>query len=110
MDAPLRTAVSPDGELTLELYEADDFYLGFKNQAWHTHGDLLVPEYGASPEEAAIAFFDSILADGQPICVSRGTGREVELWITDDPASEFRYVEDGEVLFIRFWSGKHYVA
>jgi hypothetical protein len=110
MDTPLRTEQSPDGELVLELFEADDYYLGFRGQAWHTHGDLLVPEYGATPREAALAFFDSVVAGSQPICVSRRVGRDVEMWITDDPETEHKYVEDGETLFIRDWSGRRVVA
>ena len=110
MDAPLRTAQSPDGELVLDLYEADDFHLGFRGQAWHTHGDLLMPEYGATPREAAIAFFDSVVADRQPICVYHQVGHDVQMWITDDPKTEQKYVKDGETLFIRNWSGRRVVA
>lgn len=110
MDTPLRSAQSPDGELVLELYEANDYCLGFRGQAWHTHGELLVPEYGATPKEAALAFFDSVVAGRQSICVSRRVRRDVEMWITDAPQTEPKYVEDGETLFIRDWSGRRVVV
>ena len=106
MDKPLRTATSPDGELTLELYEADEFYLGFKDYAWHTHGDLLVPEYGPTPKSGALAFFESIVSDHEPICVSRRPGREANVYVTDDAAWELGNAEADEDLIVRYWSGE----
>ena len=94
--------------MTLELFEEDDFYLGFSGQAWHTHGDLLVPEYGDFPRSAALAFFDSVLADNQIICISDSPDGARAIWITDDPAIELKYVQPGERLAMRFWSGQTY--
>ena len=105
---PIRRATSEDGTLTLGLFDEDDFYLGFQGQAWHTHGDLLVPEYGDSPESAAHAFFDSVLADEQVICISDALAAERSVWITDAPAKELKYVQLGETLVMRFWSGRIY--
>jgi len=105
MEAPLRRLVSPDGKFTLELFSSDEFYLGFAGQAWHTHGDLLVPNYGDTPETASLAFFDSVTRDNEVICVSKRIGRDEEISITDDPDSASHYMEDGEVLLLRLWSG-----
>ena len=110
MSTPLRSAQSPDGTLVLELFEGDDYYLGFKGQAWHTHGDMLVPEYGETPKHAASAFFESVVADEQPICVSERQGRKTEIWVTDDPEKELKYLEPGESLLVRYWSGKLHVV
>ena len=109
MNKPLRSATSPDGLITLELYESD-FIVGFKDQAWHTHGDLLVPEYGASPREAALAFFDSVVGDQEVICVSREQGKDIRLSITHDPDAEAKYVQPGEQFQMRLWSGKEVAA
>jgi hypothetical protein len=105
MESPLRKAVSPDGNLTLGVFADDDWYVGFEGQAWHTHGDLLVPKYGDDPRSASLAFFDSVLQDQEVICVSKRGGRE-EVWITEDAEKESRYLEVGEVLDLRLWSGR----
>ena len=105
MEEPLRKSVSPDGKLTLELFSTDEYYLGFAGQAWHTHGDLLVPEYGENPESAALGFFDAVVSDREAICVSKRIGKEEAISITHDPEAAPRYMEEGEVLQLRFWSG-----
>lgn len=102
MEAPLRSATSPDGLLTLELYAGDDATIGFKGHEWHTHGDLLVPAYGDSPLAAAEAFFDSVLQDAQPICFRSETN---QVWVTDDPEAELSCYE-GNDLVVRVWSGR----
>jgi hypothetical protein len=104
MKKPVRTATSPDGILVLELFEEDDWYVGFRGHAWHTHGDLLVPDYGATPKEAALAFFESVVGDCEVICVLKREA-DSEVWVTDDPDDEARYVEEGEVFCMRRWSG-----
>lgn len=103
MDGPIRVATSPDGLLTLELYGEEDHILGFKGSDWHTHGDLLVPEYGSTPQLAVLAFFDSILNDQQVICVSSD---EVQVWITDDMEQELASA-NGDPPVVRLWSGNH---
>ena len=108
METPLRRDTSPDGVLTLELFEGDDYYLGFQNCPWHTHGDLLAPEYGATPREAAEAFFDSIVADEQVVCISDRVGHPRDIYVTDDPAAQHKYVEPDEKFQMRYWSGKPY--
>jgi hypothetical protein len=71
---------------------------------------MLVPEYGETPREAASAFFESVVADEQPICVSERQGRKTEIWVTDDPDKELKYLEPGESLLVRYWSGKLHVV
>ena len=104
----MRRETSTDGLLTLELFEEDDYYIGFVEQAWHTHGDLLAPDYGASPRLAALGFFESVVSDNEVICVSETPDGQRSIWITDDPAEESRYTSSGERLSMRLWSGTCY--
>jgi hypothetical protein len=102
MEKPLRSATSPDGLLTLELYANDEVTIGFKGHDWHTHGDLLMPVYGDSPLAAANGFFDAVLQDRQPICILSVTG---QAWVTDDLLDELSAPEASD-LVVRVWSGK----
>ena len=104
-EEPLRRVVSPDGKLTLVIFEEDDYLLGFEGQQWHTHGPLLVPQYGSESKQAALAFFDAVIEDREIICVSKRREKEEEVRITHDPEADVRYMEDGEVLQLRRWSG-----
>ena len=104
---PLRSATSADGAMTLELF-GDDDYLGFAGQAWHTHGELLVPDYGDAPKTAANTFFDSVVSDREIVCISDTPDGKRAIWITDDPRKELKYVEPGETLVMRLWSGQTY--
>jgi hypothetical protein len=70
-EEPFRKAVSPDGKLTLGVFEEEDYLVGLHGQQWHTHGTLLVPQYGYDARAAALAFFDSVLQDDEVICVSK---------------------------------------
>jgi hypothetical protein len=99
-----RSQTSPDGTLTLEIDEAEDL-VGFKDEAWHTHGDLLVPEYGRTPEEARAAFFDSVVADRIVICVNVERESPHRITVTDDPEAEVR-AAGVEAIVLRLWSGK----
>ncbi|GGA82749.1 hypothetical protein GCM10011521_21290 [Arenimonas soli] len=99
-----RSQTSPDGTLTLEVYEADDL-VGFRGEAWHTHGDLLVPEYGRTANEARDAFFDSVVADGVVICVNVEREPPHRITVTDDPDGEI-LAAGQEAIVLRLWSGK----
>jgi hypothetical protein len=103
-DAPFRTATSPDGVFTLELYEEDDWYLGFRDQPWHTHGGALVPEYGATPFEAAIAYFEAIIEDRELICTyPEGSSGAVQ--VTSSRQWPEETAADGAAE-VRHWSGR----
>jgi hypothetical protein len=106
MKQPLRQAVSPDRKLAFGIVYDEEYSIGFLDHAWHTHGDILVPQYGPTAEAAAHAFFDSVIEDRQLICVSKEAGKDERIWITDDPAIDVQYMQPGETLQVRFWSGK----
>lgn len=99
-----RSQTSPDGTLTLEVYEAVDL-VGFKGEDWHTHGELLVPEYGRTAREARDAFFDSVVADGVVICVNVERESPRRIAVTDDPEGEV-VAAGQEAIVLRLWSGK----
>jgi hypothetical protein len=107
MEEPIRSAVCPDGKLTLEVFMADDYLIGFREHAWHTHGSLLAPQYGSDPKSASLAFFDSVTRDEVLICVSKRQGKE-EVWITDDAEAEVRSLVPGETLRLQYWSGREH--
>ncbi|MDR6841191.1 hypothetical protein [Pseudoxanthomonas sacheonensis] len=105
MNQPIRSRTSTDGSLTLEVFEEDECYIGFSDQAWHTHGDLLVPEYGMAPLEAVIAFFESVVNDHGVICIFPQRPSHLQVSVTDDPDTEITLAA-GEPLVLRLWSGK----
>ena len=104
MENPIRSATSPDGLLILDLYQ-DDNLIGLRGQAWHTHGDLLVPQYGPDAQSAANEFFDSVIADQQIICLDDSSYNFPQLWLTHDPEMELSLSESGAITF-RYWSGR----
>jgi hypothetical protein len=104
-DAPLRIATSPDGKFTLELYQEDDFYLGFRDQPWHTHCEGLVPEYGATPIEAAHAFFNAIVEDRELICTYPEGPFGVQVQVTYSRQWPVEGAIEGAV-DVRLWSGR----
>jgi hypothetical protein len=99
-----RSQTSPDGTLTLEIDEAEDL-VGFRGEAWHTHGDLLVPEYGRTAEEARATFFDSVISDRIVICVNVERESPHRITVTDDPEGEVKAAGE-EAIVLRLWSGK----
>jgi hypothetical protein len=96
-DSRLKLLVGKDG---------DDWIVGFENSEWHTHGDLLVPEYGDSPAIAAEHFIKAILEDREIIAISEFPNKPSIISITDDPESERKHKLPEETLTIRTWSGK----
>ena len=99
-----RTQTSADGTLTLEIDSAEDL-VGFRGEAWHTHGDLLVPGWGRTREEARNAFFDSLVADQVVICVWPERASPHRIAVTFDADGESRDAGD-ERLILRYWSGR----
>jgi hypothetical protein len=104
-----RKQVSPDGKLTLIAYEVDgDYCIGFEGSAWHTHGDILVPEYGTTAEEATDAFFSSIVGDKEVIAIRTMPGEDPVIFVDDDPDTPDKYAPLEEKTIFRYWSGKEY--
>ena len=96
-----------DGKLALLVYQdGDDWIAGFDGYEWHTHGYLLVPEYGDSPAIAIENFVKDILEDREIIAISDFPNKRSLITITDDPESERKLKLPEETLIFRTWSGK----
>jgi len=99
---------SPDGVLTfvVEDLEGNDVAIGFRGYASHTHADILASISGLSEDEAVRAYVDSVLADESIIAIQSIDGAVNDVWITNDPASELKYIEPNEKFEFRYWSGR----
>jgi hypothetical protein len=99
---------SPDGllQLIVDLAVDGDCSVGFDGFEWHAHGDILTIDYGGSPESAARAFVDDIIASRRVIVISRVDGGIRDAWVTDDPSNdEMKYAYPNETIEKRFWNG-----
>src|SRR5207237_1670050 len=96
--------VSPDGLLRFIVIEDDggDVSLGF---AWHTHADILAALSKTSESEADDEFVRDLLENRAIIAVSRVKGEIRNVWVTDDPASEFHDLLPDESVELRYWDG-----
>lgn len=104
------THVSPDGKLTLLIVrDGADVLVGFEGSEWHTHGDLLVPEYGEDPWAAIQAFANAILEDRLIIRIDEAPQRlECLSYISIidlDLKEEMKYDPLGSRIGYRYWSG-----
>ena len=101
--------LSPDGllQLIVDLADDGDWSVGFDGFQWHTHGDLLMWDYGGSPESAVRAFVDDVLASRQVIVISRLDGAIHNAWMTADPLyDDMKYADPNETIEKRFWNGQ----
>ncbi len=102
---------SPDGLLRLFVdREDDDTMVGFEGFQWHTHADLLTPAYGPTEDEAVANFVRDILGDRIVIVVARIACEVKEISVTDEPANEWKYVPDGQIIELRYWHGTTWSA
>jgi len=97
---------TPDGKFTL-LVVPDEDLLGFEEYPWHTHGEFLASVYkvGSVPE-----FLDALFADRLVMAVSRSGDTVHDVCVTADPEAEKEWVKEGEMLELRYWSGRPYHA
>lgn len=100
--------VSPDGLLALTVQSDVDGeqLIGFHGFDWSVQMSVL-GELANEPAAAAGAkFIDSILRDQALIAVLEQNGMMVDVWITEDPKVDLNYLQEGESLSFRYWSGK----
>ena len=103
--------ISPDGILRFIIeQDDDDVSLGFSGYAWHTHADLLAATLEMPEKEATDCFVDDLLNDRLIISLARVGGVIQDMWITDDPMKELRYIPEGEEIEFRYWSGRPWQA
>jgi hypothetical protein len=100
--------VSPDGRLRF-LIVADhdgDLALGFDGFQWHTHADILASLSGLVLAEAVHRYVDDLLGDKSVIALWGVPGEVRDVWVSDDPAHDAAYPIDGEVIELRYRSGR----
>ena len=110
-DVALQTVeehVSPDGRLRFIVVAAPDgdLALGFDGYPSHTHADILASLSGLTAADAARQFVDDLLSDKSVIAVWGVPGRVDDVWVSEDPASDAAYPQAGEVIELRYWSGR----
>jgi hypothetical protein len=106
--AKVREHLSPDGLLRFRVVVGDDgdVSLGFDGYAWHTHADVLSATSGLPQPEAVERYVRDLLEDRAVVALSRVGGAVAEAWVTDCPESESRHASPGEVVDLRYWSGR----
>jgi hypothetical protein len=99
--------LSPDGILRFLVITGDDgdVSLGFSGYSWHTHAEILAVTKGLTELEAVEQFVCDLTESRTVIVISRIRGQIRDVWVTDDPQGELRYIADEESLEFRFWDG-----
>lgn len=106
---------SADGLLCLAVAD-DDFgrTIGFLVQRephaafrWHTHPELLEAKYGPlGRDELTRRFVDDVLGDRETIAEISRAGLLVDVIVTDDPDGLREWLQVGETVAFRYWSGR----
>jgi hypothetical protein len=103
-----REYLSPDGLLRFQVVTGGDgdVHLGFDGYAWHTHADILAAVAGLPEADAVERFVRDLVENRAVIALSRTGGLLTDVWVTDEPASENRYLSPGESVELRYWDGR----
>ena len=105
--------LTPDGKFTLLIEpstESGGDAIGFEGFPWHTHVDLL-SVYEIEPQiETADQFIEELREERLVMVIASVDGRIRDVWVTDNPEDELKYLSPGENLALRYWSGKPYYA
>jgi hypothetical protein len=100
--------VSPDGRLRL-LVGVDpggDLTLGFEGFPWHTHADILASLWGVGQAEAVRRFVGDLVTDKSVVALWGQPGMVRDVWVTEEPVRDAAYPVEGEVIELRYWSGR----
>lgn len=100
--------VTDDGLLALTVFQDVDgeALIGFHGFEWNIQVSILSEVLGTSPEEALQTFIADVLQDRSVIAILKMSGELCDVWITDSPKVDLQYVQFGEELSFRYWSGK----
>ena len=100
--------VSPDGRLRFLVVAGPDgdLALGFDGYPWHTHADILAELSGLVQSEAVRRYVDGLLNDESAIALWGIPGEVRDVWVSEDPARDAAYPIEGEVIELRYWSGR----
>ncbi|MFN9364013.1 MAG: hypothetical protein ACK6CE_04325 [Planctomycetota bacterium] len=101
---------SADGLLTLavESLKDGDVAIGFRGYPWHTHADILASINSMNETDAVRRFIDDVLNDRSLIAMQVIDDAIHDVWITDDPANDRKYMQPNEQIHFRYWSGREY--
>jgi hypothetical protein len=97
---------SPDGLLRLVVRKAEDgdIIIGFDGYPWHTHPEGEPSNGDWSDTEAIRRCINRIISNGVLIAISRTKGQISDIWRSDDPANDLRYMPSDESIEFRFWN------
>jgi hypothetical protein len=96
-DEHLRVALpSGFGEIEIGELEGEDTIIGLVDHEWHTHGELLVPDYGDDIPSAIVAFLDAIFSGNLKMVEYQLPGEKPKRIIEDDLESFLTYQQPGE--------------
>jgi hypothetical protein len=90
------TLPSGFGEIEIGGLEGDDTIIGLVDHEWHTHGELLVPDYGGDIPSAIVAFLDAIFSGNLKMVEYQLPGENPKRIIEDDLESFLKYQQPGE--------------
>jgi len=104
--------VSPDGRLRFLVvaHPDGDLTLGFDGFPWHTHADILASLSGMGTAEAIRRYVEDLLDDEAVVALWGVPGEVRDVWISEDPARDVGYPTEGEVINLRYWSGRPWNA
>ena len=100
--------VSPDGLLAISVSNDIDGerLVGFHGFDWKVTVSSLSDESALEQDAALERFISDILEDRFTIAVLKRHGELTDVWVTDDPESDRQFLQAGEELVFRSWSGK----
>src|SRR5262249_49437046 len=114
---------SPDKFVDLVVFQRqDDWIVGFvrpgsdatvsgSGWSWHTHGDILVHQYGGTPESATKSFVADVLSSNRVMVIFRVDGVVQDITVTNEPdEDDLKYASANETVEKRFWNGLPYVT
>ena len=99
--------VSADGVLALTIVNDVDGeeLIGFHGFDWSVQVSILSEVAGTSQDVARKKFIDDVLNDRSIIAVLSVHGETADVWITDEPKMDLKFLKEGENLSFRYWSG-----
>lgn len=99
--------VSQDGTLAISVTSDVDGerLIGFHGFEWSLPASSLLADRQDSLDDAIQRFVDDVLQDQAVIAVLSRHNEVTDIWITEAPQEDLQYLQQGETLLFRYWSG-----